>query len=289
MRVNKPAKKTSFLYLSLIRQDSFYWDIAATSMIAAIVNFWSMRPILKFFLLNFLSGLLFFVSCKKEYSCENCLYKNQPPIARAGNDSTITLPVDSVALDGSASTDPNGVIAAYAWTKLSGPSSFSIANSNAARTLVTGLVKGVYRFQLKVTDAGGLFSTDTMQVKVVAAPINPLSGREFIFQPIWEIDSVDLGPPGSVLVSINPADSFSISSMVNFPVAVFLQLDTSSVWIDVPLFDWYPNNSTLPSNNGYTWDVPIYPYTSTDFFEIENYPPNYGLAGRYAKVKVKFL
>jgi len=91
---------------------------------------------------------------------------NQPPVACAGQDQTITLPVDSVLLDGSCSTDPDNNITGYQWTKISGPSSFSIANATGVRTQVTSLVEGSFLFQLKVTDAGGLFSMDTVQVIV---------------------------------------------------------------------------------------------------------------------------
>ena len=71
------------------------------------------------------------------------------------------------ALDGSASTDPNNNISSYLWTKISGPSSFTIANANSVQTQVTNLVEGVYQFELKVTDAGGLFDKDMMQVTVL--------------------------------------------------------------------------------------------------------------------------
>ena len=43
------------------------------------------------------------------------------------------------------------------WTKISGPSSFNIANANAVQTQVTNLVEGVYQFELKVTDAVDCF------------------------------------------------------------------------------------------------------------------------------------
>ena len=69
-------------------------------------------------------------------------------------------------LDGSASTDPDNNIVSYAWTKISGPSSFNIVNVNAVQTQVSNLMEGVYRFELKVSDAGGLFSKDTVQVNV---------------------------------------------------------------------------------------------------------------------------
>ena len=92
---------------------------------------------------------------------------NHPPVANAGPDQTITLPTNTVNLDGSASTDPDNNIISYQWTKVSGPASFSISNANAIQTQVINLIEGVYEFVLKVTDAGGLFAFDTVKVMVV--------------------------------------------------------------------------------------------------------------------------
>ena len=130
-----------------------------------------MKPLLKSAAFGLLATVLFYVSCKKEHSCENCIGNNKPPIAHAGKDTTIVLPVDSVILDSRASTDPDNNIVSYAWTKISGPSSFNIVNVNAVQTQVSNLIEGVYQFELKVTDAGGLFSKDTIQVSV-----NPAAG-----------------------------------------------------------------------------------------------------------------
>jgi hypothetical protein len=107
-------------------------------------------------------------SCKKDISCEWCITgkDNQPPIACAGPDQTITLPANSVLLDGSCSTDPENSITGYIWTKISGPASFNIANANGVQSQINNLVQGTYLFELKVTDAGGLFSTDTVKVVV---------------------------------------------------------------------------------------------------------------------------
>jgi len=125
-----------------------------------------MKPILKFTACIFLLWGIFLISCKKERSCEGCREKNQPPIARAGNDTAIILPIDSVTLNGSASTDPDGTITSYKWTKVSGPVSSNIGNPDSSKTLVKSLVKGVYKFELTVTDNGGLSAKDTMQVTV---------------------------------------------------------------------------------------------------------------------------
>ncbi|MEO6583203.1 MAG: kelch repeat-containing protein, partial [Ferruginibacter sp.] len=94
---------------------------------------------------------------------------NRPPIAKAGPDQEIMLPNNTVTLDGSGSTDPENNILQYQWTKLSGPASFSFSNPNVVQTTVTLLTEGYYLFVLKVTDAGGLFSKDTVQVNVKKA------------------------------------------------------------------------------------------------------------------------
>jgi hypothetical protein len=94
---------------------------------------------------------------------------NQAPTAAAGNNQTITLPVNTVTLQGSG-TDPDGNIASYQWTKLSGPAGGAITTPNAANTIITGLLQGVYTFRLTVTDNSGATATDDVQVTVNAAP-----------------------------------------------------------------------------------------------------------------------
>jgi len=117
----------------------------------------------------FISAVMIHLSCKKETSCEGCVTKNnKPPIAVAGPDRIITLPTDSVLLDGSSSNDPDGSISSYLWKKISGPSSFTIFKPSDSITQVRTLAAGVYQFELKVTDDGGLSARDTMGVIVDA-------------------------------------------------------------------------------------------------------------------------
>ncbi len=93
---------------------------------------------------------------------------NIPPVADAGSDQVITLPSNSVILTG-VGTDTDGTITNYLWTKISGPSSGAITNSANATTTVTGLIQGVYKFELKVTDNADATSVDTVQITVNAA------------------------------------------------------------------------------------------------------------------------
>jgi ribosomal protein L14 len=90
---------------------------------------------------------------------------NQPPTANAGSNITLTLPVNSTTLTGSG-TDPNGTIVSYAWTRISGPTTFTLGAPNAASTTLTGLVQGTYVFRLTVTDNGGASATDDITVTV---------------------------------------------------------------------------------------------------------------------------
>ncbi len=95
----------------------------------------------------------------------NGALKNQPPIAIAGADQTITLPSNTVSLNGSG-TDSDGSIVGYNWSKLSGPSGESITNPSSASTTVNNLPEGTYQFVLKVTDNAGAPGFDTLQVTV---------------------------------------------------------------------------------------------------------------------------
>ena len=92
-----------------------------------------------------------------------------------------------------------------------------------------------------------------------------------------------------IYAKVDPLPTFSIEFMAGKQEQVFLQLDTSSAWINVPQWDWYGNNNPPPASNGYIWSFPWYPYSSPSHFLIDNYPLNYQLVGRRVKVKVKFI
>ena len=97
---------------------------------------------------------------------------NVPPVANAGNDIVITLPLNTVTLNGSG-IDNDGTIVSYAWAKISGPSAGTVSTANAAVTNVTGLVEGIYQFRLTVTDNNGAIHSDVVRVTVNAAPNIP--------------------------------------------------------------------------------------------------------------------
>jgi len=90
---------------------------------------------------------------------------NMSPVAHAGSDVTIKLPVNTASLAGSGN-DADGTVVSYFWAKISGPSTYNITNASSPVTDVWGLVKGVYKFELTVTDNNGATGRDTMQISV---------------------------------------------------------------------------------------------------------------------------
>ncbi|GAB6023868.1 hypothetical protein CHUAL_008606 [Chamberlinius hualienensis] len=97
--------------------------------------------------------------------------KNDPPKANAGGDQSIELPCNLVILNGSASTDDNG-ITKYEWTRDS--ASLAVGEilhgtDHTSLLMLTGLLPGRYVFKLTVYDAGGVSSSDTASVIVKTA------------------------------------------------------------------------------------------------------------------------
>ncbi len=89
---------------------------------------------------------------------------NLAPIAVAGGDQTIT--VDNVTITSWGSTDVDGAITGYLWTKISGPPTYTMPNNIYASCGISGMVNGVYRFELQITDNMGAIGKDTVQITV---------------------------------------------------------------------------------------------------------------------------
>lgn len=99
---------------------------------------------------------------------------NKKPFAKAGKDQTITNADAALTISASASSDPDGKIVRYIWTKLSGPAKGTLSNSNTQNLKITGLTStGAYKYQLKVVDNRAEWSYDTVVVTVVKGEASP--------------------------------------------------------------------------------------------------------------------
>lgn len=98
---------------------------------------------------------------------------NAAPVVNAGVDKTVRIP-NAVTLTGSATDDgkPTGSSLTYAWTKVSGPGTVTVANAAAASTTASFSAAGVYVLRLTASDSL-LSASDDVTVTATAnvAPV----------------------------------------------------------------------------------------------------------------------
>jgi len=92
---------------------------------------------------------------------------NKAPFAKAGEDTTIYVPANTVILNGTASFDADGVITSAKWTQVEGPREAVLSTPNSVATNASGLYTGTYLFELMVIDNKGAIGKDTIRVSVV--------------------------------------------------------------------------------------------------------------------------
>jgi hypothetical protein len=94
---------------------------------------------------------------------------NAPPLAQAGPDQAVRS-LFPVTLDGRASSDPDGSIAAYSWRRVAGPAvsltGASTAQARFTSPLVPPSATVVLEFELRVTDNDGTSRVDRVLVTV---------------------------------------------------------------------------------------------------------------------------
>ncbi len=95
---------------------------------------------------------------------------NELPIVSAGSDKTITLPTNTLYINGSAS-DSDGSIASYTWTKVSGGTA-SMSGTTTSTLKAYNLVAGTYSFRLTVKDSKGAVTSDDVKVTVSTSSSN---------------------------------------------------------------------------------------------------------------------
>jgi hypothetical protein len=95
---------------------------------------------------------------------------NRPPTVDAGAAQTITLPTNTVNLNGAASDDglPQGSTLSVSWSKVSGPGTVTFSAATSTSTDATFSVAGTYVLRLTASDTQ-LTSSDTVTITVVSS------------------------------------------------------------------------------------------------------------------------
>ncbi len=88
----------------------------------------------------------------------------QPPVAYAGTDVTITSPSNGITVEGDG-LDPDGYLIAYQWDFVSGPTA-TITKNNYILEL-SDMTVGDYIFRLTVTDNDTLTASDELRISVI--------------------------------------------------------------------------------------------------------------------------
>ncbi|MBX2842436.1 MAG: PKD domain-containing protein [Flammeovirgaceae bacterium] len=162
--------------------------------------------------------------------------ENIPPNAIAGNDTTIYLPNNSLQLDGSFSSDTDGNITTYLWTKKSGPKSFKIENQNTEKPLLSELEEGVYELSLEVTDDKE--ASHTSEIIITVKPDQnqaPTANAGEAIEIKLPISTVELD--GSLSVDIDGKIESYLWTKIAGPDGDFIENDTLQVTKAINLFE----------------------------------------------------
>ena len=182
---------------------------------------------------------------------------NLPPIANAGANQVIGGAFTSTILNGGGSSDPDGTIASYAWTKLSGPSGGTLASPSSAVTNITGLTPGLYSYRLVVTDNAGATADDTVQVYkwTGTTSTNPLTINTADYYWPWSGN----GRMQNFFVAGNRKKIDTLNGVYSYelPIDAVVELKDST-WNNVQIKMFHGSNLVTQ-----TWDVMAYDSTRT--------------------------
>lgn len=120
-------------------------------------------------------------------------FDNFRPIADAGPDqvTTVTALPALIALDGSASSDPNGAVLSYHWSQTGGPAG-SFSDASAAKPAFNAFGLGTYTLELVVNNGSFNSFADSVQVTVKNDAPTADAGDDQMYSDLEPVASVTL-------------------------------------------------------------------------------------------------
>ena len=200
----------------------------------------------------------------------NCGPIDAEPIANAGQDITVTLPILSTLISGNG-TDPDGGEVTYLWSQISGPNIASLSNTTEANLTVDNLIEGEYTFSLEIKDEFDVTVSDEMSLSVIASGDIWLEAECAVVGSQWTIID-DSNVAGNQYISASssenyfsnaPNDDSLISSIIfdakagNYDLyarASTLSTDNDSFWFRLNNGDWFNWNNINPNSTSFIWN-----------------------------------
>lgn len=105
---------------------------------------------------------------------------NRAPVIVTSDSVEVLLPADTAALDASESYDPDGQIRLFQWKLVNGPSNAAMRNQNSSVLSLSGLVSGIYTFEILIRDNGNI--TVRKEVNVI---VRGSSGKETLSMKLY--------------------------------------------------------------------------------------------------------
>ncbi len=170
------------------------------------------------------------------------------PVVDAGPSRVVLLPNDQVTLDGRA-TD-NVQITAYQWTQLSGPSTADLAGADTEDLTASGLVEGVYTFELAASDNEQNDGRDTVEVRVV-----PQGGEATVHGELrrWHKVTLDFaGPNSNENAATNPFTNYRLD-------VTFTHADSGKTYVVPGYYAADGNAADTSASGGDVWRVHFAP------------------------------
>lgn len=210
-----------------------------------------------------LAALVSLTSCGEEVPPTGPPPSNQPPVANAGADQTVSATL-AVILDGSASTDPDGGTLSYTWTLTDRPvgSSASLDNGTTEDPIFVPDEAGTYVVQLVVSDG-----TDDSAPDVVTIVAEDNSNEQTVGAAGGAIASAD----GSFSLTV-PAGALTEDAAIRITTVLPAQFPAELEEVgaaDVIVFDLQPNGLQFSTPATIEMTIPGVAAEDGASFEVE--------------------
>ncbi len=207
-----------------------------------------------------------------------------PPTVNAGNNISLTYPLNSVKVQASVIPGSSPVLSTL-WTEVSGPGQADILTPDSAGTLINNLVQGSYVFQITIIDSLGFTEMSTLQVDILPAigPSVSAGTNQSIAFPMNMVILNGNAVSGSSPIISTSWNQISGPASVNFSDPGLLLTSVTNLIQGTYIFQLYANDSlglSAVSTVQITVTPPLSPIANAGPDQTIIFPQNASLNGK---------